>query len=423
MTGAFDGLTVVEFGQFVVVPFCAQLMADCGARVIKVEPPSGDSYRSGVGQLSDGFTRQFLIKNRGKESIALDLAHPDARQVVEGLVKQADVVLINVSPGAIERRGLDYESLRAINPHIIYATVSAFGHTGPEAKLPGMDVVVQARSGLMTTLGAERDEVPLHSEAQVADYSTSLLLFGGVAAALYARATTGQGQKVETSLMAGALAVQNNSLGHVLAKDVWREEFVSTALPKMRREGANRDDVLAYREAHRADPMNHTKHYRAFRTSDGFVALGAGSPASRVRLCEVLGLDRKSLEEDPEQFGRAIEKRMTTEPSDHWIPTFRAAGVPVSRVYNIDEMFFDEHVLREGLIADYPHEQAGAYRAFGQPIRMSETPMAAGPPAPRFAEHTASILHELGFTNDQVDDLVATGAVGDGQTRTIGGKQ
>ena len=114
---------------------------------------------------------------------------------------------------------------------------------------------------------------------------------------------------------------------------------------------------------------------------------------------------------------------MTTEPSDHWIPTFRAAGVPVSRVYNIDEMFFDEHVLREGLIADYPHEQAGAYRAFGQPIRMSETPMAAGPPAPRFAEHTASILHELGFTNDQVDDLVATGAVGDGQTRTIGGKQ
>lgn len=422
MGGAFDGVTVVEFGQFVVVPFCAQLMADCGARVIKVEPPSGDSYRSGGGQLADGFTRQFLIKNRGKESIALDLAHPEARQVVEGLVRQADVVLINVSPNAIARRGLDYETLRQVNPRIIYATVSAFGHVGPEADLPGMDVVVQARSGLMTTLGAERDGVPLHSEAQVADYATSLLLFGGVAAALYARATTGVGQKVETSLMAGALAIQNNSLGHVHGQDTWREEFVSTVLPRMRAERADRDEILAYREAHRADPMNHVKHYRAFRTSDGFVALGAGSPASRRRLAEVLGLDDSLVETDPDQFGRAVEVQMAQEPSEHWINTFRSAGVPVSGVYNVDELFFDDHALSEGLIADYHHEQAGAYRAFGRPIRMSETPMTAGPPAPGFGAHTASILHELGFTDDQIDSLVATTAVVDGRSRTIGGK-
>ncbi|WP_166741737.1 CaiB/BaiF CoA transferase family protein [Cumulibacter soli] len=420
--GAFTGLTVVEFGQFVVVPFCAQLMSDFGARVIKVEPLSGDSYRSGHGQLADGFTRQFLIKNRGKESIALDLSSPDVRAVVQELIRQADVVLVNLSPSAIERRGLDYQTLREINPAIIYATVSAFGHTGSEAQLPGMDVVVQARSGLMTTLGAERDEVPLHSEAQVADYSTSLLLFGGVAAALYARTVTGLGQKVETSLLAGALAIQNNSLGHALHEDGWRAEFVDDVLPRLRREHADRDDILAYRETHRPDPMNHTKHYRAFRTSDGFVAVGAGSPASRRRLSAVLKVHESLVEKDPDRFGRLLEQRMTEQPSDYWVSTLRAAEVPVSAVYNVDEMFFDEHVLGEGLIRDYPHDEAGSYRAFGQPIRLSETPMSAGPPAPGLAEHTVAILQELGFADDDIDRLTKNGTVRAGQNRTIGGK-
>ncbi|MHA6616344.1 CaiB/BaiF CoA transferase family protein [Pseudonocardia sp. DLS-67] len=411
MTGPFHGITVVEFGQFVVVPFCAQLLADGGARVIKVEPPAGDAYRSGPAPLAPGETRQFLVKNRGKQSIAIDLGHPRAQPVVHRLVELADVVLVNLSPAAVRRRGLDYESVAARNPRLVYGAVSAYGHVGPEAGLPGMDVVVQARSGLMSSLAAEVDGLPHHSEVQAADYSTAMLLFGGIAAALYARERTGRGQKVETSLLGGALALQNNSLAHVHEADDWRREFVEDRLPQLRAAGAGLAEIERVRRALRPDAPIHTAHYRTFRTADGAIAVGAGSPSARARLAEVTGLDEDALQTDPDASRAGLAALLVTRTSAEWIADLRAREVPVAEVRHVDEMLFDPHLEAEGLVADHDHESVGRYRGLGAPLRMSGTPFAAGAASPPFARHTNALLTELGFDDAEAAALRDCGAV------------
>lgn len=411
MSGPFEGITVVEFGQFVVVPFCAQLLADAGARVIKVEPPAGDSYRSWPNQLAPGETRQFLIKNRGKESVSLDLAHERAHEVVHALVRAADVVLVNLSPAAVERRGLDYASLSAVNPRIVYGAVTAYGQVGPEAPLPGMDVVVQARSGLLSSLAAEQGGVPLHSEVQVADYSTALLLYGGVASALFARERTGEGQRVDASLLGGALTVQNNSLGHVHGHDSWRVDFTEERLPALREAGASRAEVEAERQTMRPDPPRHMQHYRVFGTANGFLAVGAGSPGARRRLCEAVGLPPDLAESDPTETGRRLEQALRERTSEEWVELLMSAEVPVATVRHVDELLFDPHAEEEGLIADYDHPTAGTYRGLGAPIRMSSTPLRAERPSPPFAAHTLAVLSDLGFDATAIETLCAEGAV------------
>lgn len=411
MTGPFAGITVVEFGQFVVVPFCSQLLADAGARVIKVEPLRGDSYRVGPGQLAPGFTRQFLIKNRGKESISLDLGHPDSGSVIDDLIKFADVVLVNLSPAAVKRRGLDYERVASINPLAIYGAVTAFGQVGPEAPLPGMDVVVQARSGLMSSLAAENDGVPHHSEVQVADYSAALLLFGGISAALYSREKTGTGQSVDVSLLGGALTVQNNSLSHISGADEWREEFVRDTLPAMKRAGATRAEIEHERLSHRADPPNHVAHYRAFATKDGHLAVGAGSPNTRARLAQIVGVDEELALSQPAEFGAKVTTALLERTNEEWTEVLRDADIPVAPVRHIEEMLFDDHAIAEGLIAEYDHPVVGKFRGIGVPIRMSETPLGGSPPAPSFAAHTASVLADLGYTDTQINALAESGAV------------
>lgn len=419
MSGPFDGITVVEFGQFVVVPFCTQMLADGGARVIKVEPPSGDSYRSWPDPLAPRETRQFLIKNRGKESLSLDLSHPRAAEVVRTLVEAADVVLVNLSPSAVVRRGLDYDSLAAINPTVIYGAVTAYGQVGPEAHRPGMDVVVQARSGLLSSLGAEQDGVPLHSEVQVADYSSAMLLFGGIASALYVRERTGLGQRVDVSLLAGALAIQNNSLGHVDGYDDWRVDFVEDRLPKLRDANEPRAVVEAERRSLRPDPPSHTAHYRIFRTANGFLAVGAGSPGARQRLCQAAGMEATLAETDPDNFGRQLDLVLRERASDEWVEILLNVDVPVAKVRHIDEMLFDPHAQAEGLIAEYDHPVVGRYRGLGVPIRMSATPWRANRPSPAFAAHTVAILGELGMDANAIESLVAGGAVIDGRVEEL----
>ena len=287
MAGPFSGLLVVEAGRYVSVPYCSQMLADGGARVIKIEPLDGDPYRS-MHPVSGTMSRQFFIKNRGKESLPLEISSEEGREVLDALLATADVFLVNLSPKALKRNGLDYASVSHLNSRIVYGSVSGFGRRGPDSDLPGMDVVAQARSGLLTSLGAEADGVPLHSEVQAADYATALLLFGGIVSALYVREHTGRGQDVSTSLLGAALALQNNSVVHFNEHDQWREKFVRTDLPEIRSNGGTSREMNAARQAARPDASGHLRYYRVYRASDGFVALGAGSPGTRAALRSVL---------------------------------------------------------------------------------------------------------------------------------------
>jgi CoA:oxalate CoA-transferase len=405
--GAFDGLTVIELGQFVVVPFCGQFMADGGARVIKIEPLSGDSYRS-ADPLFPKESRQFAIKNRGKESVSLRVGTPGAAEVIRRLVGIADVVLVNMRQQTVERHGLTYEALRAVNPDVIYGNVTGFGSRGPEAAYAGMDVVAQARSGLIQATGSERDGVGYHSEVQFADYTAALLLLAGISAALYARERTGEGQMVEVSLLGAALTIQNNVFADFYEHDEWRADFLNDVLPKARAERWSAADVERVRSSMRSDPRS-TDLYRVFATSDGSIAVGAGNDALAERLLQALGIDSPITDErTPAQ----VAQQLTSGTSDEWISRLRAAGIPVSAVNHVEELLHDPHVEAEGLVYDFDHPVLGRYRGLGTPIRLSETPISPSRSSPAFAEHTLTTLSELGFGEDEIARLLEAGAIG-----------
>src|SRR5215510_928367 len=214
----FAGIEVVEFGQFIAVPFCGQLLAEGGARVIKVESLEGDPVRH-LAPVAPGESRHFVSRNRGKHSLPLDLKHPDARRILDALLARADVVLINMRPGLAAELGVEYEQLAPRHPRLIVGTVTAFGAHGPDAPLAGMDFVVQARSGLMVTGGKVKDGLPTSGDTPIADYMAAALLAFGVASALYRRERTGRGGRVDTSLLMAALALQNNLMIRVESVD------------------------------------------------------------------------------------------------------------------------------------------------------------------------------------------------------------
>lgn len=410
MPGPFDGLLVVEIGQYVVAPVTAMQLAHGGARVIKVEPVEGDVYRRS-GPIVPGESRHFIVKNRGKESVALRIGAEGVDGILARLFARADVVLTNLSPRGLARHGLDYESVRAVNPGVVYGTVSAYGHVGPEAELPGMDVVAQARSGLMLALGATDGDLPVHSEVQAADYATSLLLFAGVASALFARERTGEGQKVEVSLLGGALFLQGNSLHHLPEHDEWRERFVTDVLPRVRSDGGGPHEIESARADIRPDKGIRRDTYRIIRTADGCIAVGAASVALRRRFFEIVGVDDAGGPGGEADRTAAIDAAVGAKRTGHWVSELTAAGIPVSEVRHVEEMLFDDHVRDEGLVVEVDHELVGRYRTLGAPVRLSATPFTAGAPSPVFARHTGSVLAELGYSAAEVEQLVAAGAI------------
>ncbi len=404
-SGPYAGLTVLEVGQFIVVPFCAQFLADGGARVIKVEPPSGDAYRSSH-PIAEMEGRQFIMKNRGKESVVLKLGDPDANAALRRLVEAADVVLVNMRADTVAKHGLTYEDVRAVNPGVIYGSVTAFGRNGPEAGLAGMDVVVQARSGLLYALGAEKHDVPYHSEVQVADYSSALLLLSGISAALYHRERTGEGQEVDISLLGGAITMQTNAFGNFHDHDDWRREFLDDVLPRAREEKWSSQELNDVRTEMRPD-VRLTVCYRVFHTSDGAVALGAGSPTAQRRLWKLLDIDPDA---EGENLATRLEQEMLAESTQYWLKTLREALIPVAEVKHIDEIFDDEQARAEDLVRTYHHPVAGDYDALGVPIKLSATPFDPGVPAPGFGQHTREALRDVGYSDDELDALAAGGS-------------
>jgi crotonobetainyl-CoA:carnitine CoA-transferase CaiB-like acyl-CoA transferase len=408
----FAGIEVVEFGQFIAVPFCAQLLAEGGARVIKIEALEGDPVRQ-LAPLPGGDTRHFLSRNRGKRSLPLDLRHSRAKPVIDALLGRADVVLTNFRPGLAEEFGLDHASLAPRFPRLIIGSVSAFGRRGPDARLAGMDLVVQARTGLMASLGKVEEGVPASGEAPVADYICALSLAFGVAAALLRRERTGRGGEVTAALMMAALVAQNNSMVRVESVDGPVHAAVRARLGEMRAAGRPFEEQEAAVLSARTPAMLEV-YYRTYATKDDIVGIACVSPGLRRTFMDVLGLkdempatsDRAALERYYADLGARCEAVMGSRTAAEWKRAFDARGIPGAAVRFSTELFDDEQARANGFFHDLPHPVLGPVRVLAPPVRLDGDGFQPGAPTPAFGSATRAILGELGFDTAAIDRLI-----------------
>ena len=390
MTGALDGLRVLELTQVMAGPFCGQVLGDMGADVVKVEPPGiGDSTRRSLGfRMRGEDTAAFLAVNRNKRSLALDLKDDTHRAAFHRLARDADVVLENNRPGVAARLGADYATLSALNPRLIYASISGFGQTGPYAMRPGYDLIAQGLAGVMSVTG-EPDGDPVKCGIPIGDLSAGLFCAVGILSALAARERTGRGQQIDTSLFEGALA-----LSIWESSELWATGRVPGKLGS----------------AHRL-----TAPYQALRTRDGYVTVGGNTQALWQRLCTVLG--REDLVEDarfasnddrmanrPELVAE-LESALAARGTDEWIAALVAGGVPCGPIHDYAEVFADPHTQAREMEVAIEHPVEGTVRGLGIPVKLSETPGSVRRPAPLLGEHSEQVLAEAGFADEEIAAL------------------
>ena len=412
----FAGVTVLELGQFVAVPWAGQLLADGGAHVIKVEPPEGEPSRH-IAPLAPHESRHFVIRNRGKHSLPLDVRHPDAREILAALLARADVLLVNMRPGLAAELGLEYEQLAPRHPRLVIGTVTAFGARGPDAALAGMDLVVQARSGLMVTGGKVSDGLPSTGESPIADYMAAALLSFGVASALYRRERTGRGGRVDTSLLQAALALQNNLMVRVEKPDGPRHADFRAWLDEARRGGVPFAQQVERMPRNRPIAMA-AVYYRTYATKDAALAVACGSPSLRRKFIAAVG------HEDPALAGavpdvdahyaalkRAVEATVASATTAEWQARLSMAGVPASRVALPTEILDDEQPAANAMFARPDHPVLGPVTVLGPPLDVDRGGFAAAPPTRPFGSETRALLEWAGFGDADVARLLKGGAV------------
>ncbi len=393
---ALEGVKVICVGQFYFAPYCTMLMARLGADVIKIERLSGDHYRQSPAVDKDGESIQFSFVNSGKRTMRLDLKNPAGQEVLRKLAAKADVVVQNLSPGAMDRFGLGYEQLSAVNPRLIMASGTGFGSFGPYAGEPAMDLTIQARTAVMSTTGFE-DGPPIRTGPSVVDFMAGAHLVAGVLAALYQRTRTGRGQHVEVSLQDAVIPALTSNIA----------AFISTGGAAPERTG-NRHGGMA------AAP------YNAYRASDGWITLLCPTDGHWQRLCELM----KDPAADDPRFALmsdrcadmdeldAIVGRWTRRHSkDSLAVMLKAANIPCAPVITLPGLLDDPHVRARGVIRAVTDEQ-GSFTTLGSPLFLSDSPMVEPTRPGRLGEHTEAVLRgDLGMSADEIAELRDTGAI------------
>ncbi len=388
-----DGIVVLDATQVMAGPYCAMLLADMGARVIKVEPPAGDSTRSMAGARGND-SPSFNAVNRGKHGIVLDLNHEKGRAVFTRLARMSDILIENYRPGVMARFGLDYERLRAENPRLIYASISGHGQTGPWASKGGFDLIAQGLSGVMSVTG-KADGEPVKAGVPLTDLGAGLFALIGVLAALHHRSKTGLGQQVDTSLVDAGLALS-----------VWEvtEYFASGQVPQ------------PLGSAHRMRAP-----YQAFKCSDGYITIGAANDRNFAKLARVLGhhewiADARFASDHQrvahrDDLAASIEAATSKEPRSFWIAELEKAGVPCGPILNYQEALNTPQAIARDMTVAVDHPTLGPLRTLGTPIKMSATPLDPSRRGPMLGEHTDAVLSEAGYSSDEIEQLRYAGAV------------
>ena len=395
MKGPLQGIKVVELAQIMAGPTCGMLLADMGADVIKVEKlPGGDDTRSYSEPQVNGESAAFMILNRNKRGIAVNLKTPGGLEVVKKLLEGADVVTENYRKGTLEKLGLGYEVLQKLNPRLVYCAISGYGRTGPYADKGGFDLIAQGFAGLMSVTG-EPGGPPVKSGTPIADINAGIFAALGIVSALLARATTGRGQFVETSLMEAGIQQM-----------YWQAAiFFATGVNPGPSGSAH---IL-------------TAPYQAFPTADGWINLGGANQSNWERIVKAIGMpelgtdprfatntDRmKNLKALVPILGDALKKK----PSAHWIAVFEAQGVPVGPVNKTSDMVSDPQVKARDMVIEVDHPKAGRVKALGHPVKFSETRAEFKRPAPLLGEHTREVLKGLGYDDARIDALAKEGAI------------
>ena len=394
--GPLKGVTVVELAHIMAGPVCGRMLADMGADVIKVERvPGGDAARGFLPPDVDGEPAAFMMLNRNKRGIAVDLKAPAGKEIVQRLLKTADVVIENYRKGTMERLGLGYDELSKSNPGLIYCEISGFGRTGPYADRGGFDLVAQGMSGLMSVTGEGPDRPPIKCGPPVTDITAGLLATMGVLAATIERNKTGRGQRVDTSLFEAGITQTFWQSAIALATGVSPTPMGS------------------------AHPLN--APYEAFQTANGWLTLGAASQVVWQRLPDVLGLpelltDSRFLQNEDRMAHRAeladalapaFKKRSTND----WLERLDAAGVPAGPVLSVGEMLADPQTKAREMLVETEHQRLGPVPTIGFPVKFSETPAAIERGAPTLGQHTTEVLRELGYADSDIDKLVADSVV------------
>jgi len=392
--GPLAGVKVLELAQIMAGPTCGMMLADLGADVIKVERvPGGDDTRAMNKPSINGESAAFMAMNRNKRGIALNLKLPQARDALYRMVARADVVTENYRKGTMEKLGLGYEQLRAINPQLIYCSISGYGRTGPYADKGGFDLIAQGMSGVMAITG-EPGRPPVKSGSPICDINGGLLAALGVVAAYAHRLKTGQGQLVDTSLFEAGIQ-----------QTYWQSAMYF----------ATGDSPGPSGSAHVLSAP-----YQAFRAADGWLTIGGANQPNWERLVRVLGVpewvddprfrtnaDRmKNLRE----LEAAMNERLKTRPVREWIAALEKEGVPCGPINSIADMVADPQTAARQMVVELDHPRAGRTRALGLPIKLSASPGGVSRPAPLLGEHTVEVLTEYGFSKSEIEALISAGA-------------